>query len=244
MAKIKGSTTTGTGVNPSGLKIVAWSFSRLATYTECPRKAFYKFIKRLPEPGSPAMDRGDRIHKALEKYLKDPKEKTLPAEVDKKLKKYYETVRKQEAKVELEIAFDSEWRRVEWFAKNAWARIKIDALVFPLANAKVPNVRIIDHKTGKLKEHGEYDDQLELYGLSGLLIAPTAAQATGELAFTDHGEVLEGDDPYPRKDEEKLKKKWAMKVKPMLSDTRFDPLPGRACNWCAFSKGKGGPCEF
>ena len=51
-------------------KITSWSFSRWNVYEECPAKAKYKFIDKLKEPGSAAMDRGTALHKQCEDFLK------------------------------------------------------------------------------------------------------------------------------------------------------------------------------
>ena len=40
-----------------------WSYSRLSCFEKCPKQAEFKFVKKLKEPGSPAMDRGKHIHK-------------------------------------------------------------------------------------------------------------------------------------------------------------------------------------
>lgn len=222
-------------------KITAWSFSRYNCYVECPRKAKYKFVDRLQEPGSEAMDRGAKLHSEIEKYLRDGGRQ--PACV-KPMKGDYQALRALKPAVELELAYDSGWNRVDWFAKNCWVRIKVDALVPPVIDDEAPTVRVIDHKSGKVKEHGEYDEQLELYGLAGLITYPTAVKSTGELFFIDHGVIVGAQDEFLRKDEKKLKKKWETRVKKMMTDTVFKPKPGNACRWCHFRKSNGGPCEF
>lgn len=221
--------------------ITAWSYSRWATYVECPRKAKYKFVDKLPEPSAPALERGSDIHAKIEKYLRDGGR--VPAEA-KSLGVEYRELRKLGPAVELELAYDKKWQLVDWFSRDAWCRVKVDALVAPLIDDEEPIVRIIDHKTGKLKEYGEYDNQLELYGLVGLVNFPTAKLSTGELWFVDHGKIVSAQEEFIRADEKKLKKKWEMRVKPMLSDKVFKPKPGNACRWCHFRKSNNGPCEY
>ena len=46
-----------------------WSFSRWAAWDECAFKYRAKFILKVPEPQSPAMARGDRVHRALDSYI-------------------------------------------------------------------------------------------------------------------------------------------------------------------------------
>jgi CRISPR/Cas system-associated exonuclease Cas4 (RecB family) len=219
-------------------KITAWSYSRWAEYMQCPRKAMYKCVMKLKEPGSPAMDRGSEIHNKLEKYLKG-EAKLLPEEA-KLLKVKYETIKKAKPEVELSVAFTDKWEKTDWFNwQHAWCRVKIDALAPPLVEN--PVVSIYDHKTGKEKEHGEYRDQLELYGLTGLLLYPIAEKAKSSLLFVDSGKEVLGEE-YPRKDVEKLQKKWILRTKAMLSDIKFKPTPGFHCRYCHFRKSNGGPC--
>lgn len=220
--------------------ITAWSFSRWGTYVECPRRAKYKFVDKLQEPSSPALENGTKVHAAIEAYLRGGR---APKELGQ-LKKEYAELRKLKPLVEQEYAYRADWTPCDWFARDAWCRVKVDALVPPVTDAKDPTVRLIDHKTGKLKELGEYDEQLELYGLAGLIQFPTAALSTGELWFVDHGRIVEARQTFGRADEKKLKKKWEKAVKPMLSDTVFRPKPGNACRWCHFRKANNGPCEF
>jgi hypothetical protein len=43
---------------------------------------------------------------------------------------------------------------------------------------------------------------------------------------------------------EKLKTLWRSRTDLMQSDKLCAPKPGIACNWCDYSKKKGGPCVF
>jgi len=220
-------------------KILAWSYSRWDTYRKCPFLAKCKFVLKLKEPGSEAMDRGTGIHKKLETYLAGrargfPREAVL-------LKETYVELKKAKPRTELEITFNSKWELTQWMGRDAWCRIKVDALVLP--KVENPVVKVVDHKTGKLKEYGEYDEQLELYGLAGLLSFPIAEKAEAKLLFVDAGKEVPCE-PFLRKDVEKLKKKWELRVTPMLKDEKFKPTPGHACKWCHFRKDNGGPCKF
>jgi hypothetical protein len=231
--------------------ITSWSYSRWATYEECPAKAGFKFVQKLPEPQGPAAARGDDIHKKLESYLLSGGK--LPAEANQ-LKTFYTGLRKIRPAVELQVAYDRAWKAVEWFSKAAWARIKIDVLEPPVIGDDPPEVVITDHKTGgidkrtgKLKDQKEeeYLPQLQLYGLTGLMEHEIAERARAQLAFVDAG-VVKPDKPviFLRKDVPALKKLWESRTKKMLSDTKFTPKPGFYCNYCAFAKKKGGPCPW
>lgn len=224
-------------------RVTAWSYSRLRAWEECPAKCYFKNVAKLKEPGSAAMERGDKMHKDIEAYCRG--EKKLLMKENKPAKKLIDPVRAafaaHRAKLEYQIAFDAKWNLVSWFAPEAWLRVMADAMVIGDA------IEVIDWKSGKFKEHGEYDEQLDLYGASALL-AGFGKEAVGKLVFLDHAKVVQtgGDEPtvITLKDVPRFKKEWTARVTPMLNDKRFDPKPGRGCSWCHFRKSNGGPCEY
>ena len=59
-------------------KIKAWSFSRYDTYKQCPFKAKLRYIDKLKEPKSEAMERGSDIHKLCEDYISLPGRRLVP----------------------------------------------------------------------------------------------------------------------------------------------------------------------
>jgi CRISPR/Cas system-associated exonuclease Cas4 (RecB family) len=228
-------------------QIQGWSFSRYNAYKECPLKAKYKFVDKLKEPGSTAMERGNAIHKLAEDYTKGLLKK-LPVELQL-FKEEFADLKKQKVKfVEEQWTFKADWAQTAWNDWNgAWLRIKTDVSYINTAhNALV----VIDHKTGKYSERkfAEYEEQLELYGLAGLKQFPTVDVVSPRLWYLDHGIIHPSPDQleieYARKDEAYLDKKWRAKVKPMLADTTFKPKPGNACTYCHFKKANGGPCKY
>lgn len=228
-------------------KITSWSFSRWNTYEQCPRLAKYKFIDKLKEPGSAAMDRGTELHAHCEKYLK------AGGRIHKDVKlisAQLKDLRNRGALAEADFTFKQDWSPTRWDDWNgAWCRIKADALVPPVVDEVDPTVEVKDFKTGgqrKLEtgDFEEYYTQLELYSLGGLLTYPSAKFAKSSLVFIDFGKVVESPEVLKRGDEKKLMKKWETRTKRMLADTTFKPKPGNGCRWCHFRKRNGGPCEF
>lgn len=236
--------------------IKAWSFSRWWTYETCPAQAGYKFVTKVPvkeEDDSPALVRGKQIHAEAEQYANGTL-RSLPINL-RLLEPEFKELRKLPGPSELQVAFTRAWGPAEWFDPRgitddlkAWCRVIIDRLV-PASKNK-GTVRVIDVKTGKIRENSGYGEQLELYALTGLLMEPKAKEATGELWFTDHGKIIR---PKNAKGEEirfgrdkipELKAKWESRVIPMLNDTKFAPKPNVGCRWCPYSKAKKGPCKF
>lgn len=216
----------------------SWSPSRYALWSQCPAKAMYKHIMRLPEPSSPAAERGTAIHLEGELYLKGEIEK-VPVSYAK-FAKDLQTIKKKAAEPERNYTFTREWQLTsgtDW--ENAWLRMRLDALV---QNPKEKRVIVIDFKTGKVRDgSSEYRDQVELGAMAALIDFPNMERATTELWFLDHKVVVGGE--VERKNLEPLKRKWELRVKPMLEDTKFPARPGVHCRWCAYSHTKRGPCK-
>jgi|SRR5579859_5709297 len=224
-------------------KLTAWSYSRWKDYEKCPFFCKCKHLLRMREPDNPAMENGTIVHQlgaqhvtgALKKF---PKELGVFGEEFKKL-------RAAKALTEQEWAFDSRYAQVDWFSKQAWLRIKVDAhylLQQPTGKRGLvrTTVVIVDYKTGK--NHADHAQQRSLYALGGLLMYPDAAEVVAEHWYIDSGEIES--DTFAAKDLPKLQRQWEQRTRAMLADSSFVPRPGAYCRWCHYSKAKGGPCIF
>lgn len=223
----------------------AWSFSKYGDYAKCPRYFKAKHIDKLPEEKGAAMGRGIQIHKLCEFYIRGHSKK-WPEDVHKKLKPKFDKLRKGykagQVKVELELAMDSDWKVTGWFDKDAWVRLKIDALD---CTGKT-KWKVIDWKSGREKnDHSGYDEQLEFYAMAIMLAFPEVQEVTAELGFTDHGSVLSRPAGcLTRKELAGVHTKWKNNVRPMFADRRFAPRPGNHCRYCFQSVNRGGKCEY
>lgn len=226
-------------------KVTAWSFSRWTKWATCPLQFKLSTIDRLPEEKGPALVRGQEVHNEAEEYVKAArKPRMVPASLETFTDEFVELRDlKRAAGVEVlpenELAFDRNWAPTSWFDRRTWVRIKIDALVRFVGKRRT---RVIDYKTGRLKEQSEYDEQVELYALAAFDADPELQTVQTELWFLDHGVLYEND--HDRDDADGIRAKWEERVTPMMADRRFDPTPGNHCRWCSFSKAKGGPCRY
>lgn len=235
-------------------KITSWSFSRYSTYKQCPFKAKLKFLEKLAEPGSPAMARGDAIHKEADAYVKGlgrTVPKTLSAFTNE-FKGLRAAKKKDDASVIVEDtwAFRRDWSETTWNDWNGcWLRVKLD-----VAKIEKDTVEVIDHKTGKFSPQynlADYMEQLELYALAALTKFKDkigdAIRVKPKLWFIDQ-KIVHPEEPdariYTAEDREPLRKTWEARVKPMLSDTKFAPKPSNMCRFCHFRKENGGPCVY
>lgn len=227
--------------------ITAWSFSRYNTYAQCPLRARLLYIDKRKEPGSPAMERGNDIHKLAEGYIKGqlprlPKELALFRTSFTALRAAF---RKGAVAVEETWAFRRDWTRTTWDDWNGcWLRVKLDA-----AHVVGDEVMVIDFKTGKFSPQynlDQYLEQLDLYALASLLVHPDKT-VTPWLHFLDQDVVYPATDQprvYTPKDLPRLKREWEKKIKPMLNDRKFAPRPSNMCRFCSFRKDNGGPCQY
>lgn len=219
------------------VQLTAWSYSRYNDYEKCPLLCKLKHVEKRKEPENEAMARGSAVHGMVEQFL-TKKVKILPSDLGK-FKGQFSPMRRAKVLCEQEWAFDNKWRRVDWFSKDAWLRMKVDIhYVVKLLTKKA--VRIIDIKTGK--PHDEHVQQRELYAIGALLIYPEIDGVQVAHWYLDSGNKY--GELYLRKQLEDLKKSWLKRTKAMLADTRFAPRPGNYCRWCHFRASNGGPCVY
>ena len=246
---------------PSPVK--SWSFSRYSDYKQCPFKFKLKHLDRIKEPPNDAMARGAEIHDKAEGYIKGtikriPKELKQFEDEIKRLKKIYKNRDEKppfgeppEIVVEDTWAFTREWDQTQWDNwVHCFVRIKLDCAVVEEDDVLV----ITDWKTGKFRPDNinSYIEQLELYALAALLLYPSVKVIRPRLVYLDYGIIfpLEEDDPieFTQKDLKKLRKTWAKRTKPMLTDQSFKPQPNNFCRWCYFRADNkdngGGQCKY
>lgn len=223
----------GTG----GGRIKAWSFSRWNTWRGCPKKAFFKFVERLEEKQGRGAFRGQRMHEAIEAYLKRTGKLPSVELTGKHFRGDIQRLRRQKAISEGELAFTQEWSPTGWFDHDAWVRIKADARL-PVVKGVAQS---IDFKSGKMREE-EHRLQAELQCVGELLAEPEATVARGSVWYLDSGD--EGEEEVTREELPRVLKAWEERVKPMLADRTFPERPGSHCGWCSFRKADGGPCKF
>lgn len=239
-------------------QIEAWSFSRYGDYQLCPLKAKLKHIDKIKEPPNDAMARGAQIHDQAEAYIKGTIPR-LPKELSQ-FKQLFQRLRKQYKKaingmvVEDTWAFTKDWDETAWNDwVHCWVRIKLDCAEHEDEETLIIN----DWKTGKFRpeKNEEYVEQLELYALAALLLHEHIEVVKPRLVYLDYGVIYpepntsdEEQLTFTRKDIGRLKKLWAKRTKPMLSDKKFAPRPNNLCHWCFFRKNNkangGGQCKF
>ncbi len=220
--------------------VKAWSYSRLAQWEGCPAAFNYKSgitVPKVKEEQSPAMARGDEIHKMAARFITTP-DAAFPAELAKfdELMWQLHDIPAESKTSEQQWGFTKNWRSTGWFSADTWFRNVLDAaVVYPDGEADV-----IDFKTGKMYDSNE--DQRELNALALICRFPQVSKVTSRMWYLDSGhETYTEIEAWQRSE---LIEKWEKRVAPMFADTVFAPRPNDKCRWCSFAKSKKGPCKF
>jgi hypothetical protein len=214
-------------------KPTRWSYSSISTYESCPAKWKYSYIDQLPYKPSAAMERGSRLHSDCEKFLKTSSH-VLPWELAK-MGPVLLDLKGKGAQSEETWCLDRYWLPD---MVNPWIKAIVDVHWFE-SDGTVLQVR--DFKSGR--EYPDHREQLELYALIGLASFPEVKRAEYGAIYLDtrhtsnEGAVLRGDMMDKKVNE------WHDRAERMMADEQFLPTPGGACNWCDYSKKKGGPCQ-
>ena len=230
---------------PKGKKIPNfWSVSRYNVWRGCAYQYMLQSILKIYGPKSRAMERGISIHKLFEELLKGNIQ-GMPNELSK-LGKEIKMLSRHDSNPEKDWTLTEDFQKThpkDW--SGAWLRAKLDAHVYHDDEAELD---IIDLKTGQVNIA---QAQMDLYAGMSQFYYPDASKVRVELWFCDHGEI-EGQDYTPR-DVKLLWNKWVKRAKAMLSDRKWEPNPGRACNkygGCPMrsdkmlENGEPGPCNF
>lgn len=218
--------------------IKAWSYSRYATYAQCPLQFKLRYIDKVPEPKAPAMERGDKIHKEIARWLTHMVG-ALPAEVFRlpRMEKLLLEVNAAPNKVvEQQWGYTVTWEPTGWFAKDTWFRSVLDVGIA----YEDMTVEAIDWKTGK--RYQSNDDQMETQAIAIMARLKPTRHVTTRLVYLDIGQEEFAE--FPAHVLPSLQTKWEHKVAPMFVDEVFAPRPNDKCRFCAFSRSAGGQCAF
>jgi hypothetical protein len=218
--------------------IKQWSYSRLSTFERCPKQAQYKFIKKVKEPGSPAMDRGKDIHKLCENFIRGSLTETPTQlrEFEDAFLVLQHMYLHGHVTCESDWAITKDWDKTGWFEDDTWGRAKVDAFVYEEGESK--EARVIDFKTGRYEGNQEaHREQCELYGAIALKRYPELESIQTEMWYLDHGKIDRY--IYTPKTIEIKQAKIHKKAVNMTTATEFPANPSKfKCKWCFFGKEK------
>ena len=217
----------------------SWSYSQWSNYHSCPAKYKFANVMKLPQPQSPAAERGNNIHKKAEQYLLG-KGKSIPDELknfENSIPGKFEYLRELEIIPEEKWGITEDWKETEWVADDTWLRAITDAHGYNYED----ELLVIDFKTGR--KYAGHKDQESLYATAAMELYPEAEVARVEFWYLDQGEIVST--LYHRKRTTALRKEWTAFANRTLTDPICAPLPSfDSCRWCPFKKENGGPCPY
>jgi len=216
----------------------SWSYSRYALYETCPLKLKLSAIDKIKEPTSPAMARGNKIHKGIAEYVTAASD-ALPQEAMQHpfpLKLIREVREQPDKVIEQQWGYTSRWAPTGWFGKDTWFRATLDAAVL----YEDMHADVVDWKSGKQYETNT--DQMELNAVALMCHFKPTLSVTTRMVYLDTGNETTAE--YTRQQLPDLKAKWEAKIAPMFADTAFLPRPNDKCKFCDYAKSKQGLCRF
>jgi hypothetical protein len=211
--------------------VKVWSFSTLKDFEACKYRTYLSKVEKMPHPGSnQAMDRGNRVHDAAEKYVVGETD-TLIKELEKfetSLGRLREQYLEGIIEVEQNWGFTAEWKTVSWRDASLWCRMKLDVLV----RDGEDSAYVIDYKTGKkFGNEIKHTDQGLSYAIGTIMRYPQIKTVQVEFWYTDQGETLKK--LFNRNQLMLLVPHLEERAHRMTSCTNFEPSPSvHTCKWC------------
>lgn len=225
--------------------VKAWSFSTLMDYELCPYKVYLAKVEKSPRPpvdeDSP-LERGNRIHKDAERFVLG--EIKLAREL-KDFAAHFESLRTKykqgKVKLEEDWAHARDLSVTEWRDRNAWLRLKCDAVYFISGDT----ICIIDYKTGrKFGNEIKHAQQGQLY--AGIIAEryPEATKLIVEFWYTDQDDITTI--TYTRRQAGIFLSGFLARAERMTTAVDFPPKPSVSnCRYCDFGTNKGtGVCGW
>lgn len=213
--------------------LLPWSISKLGLYEKCPAQAKYRHIDYLPTPKHPAAQRGIDVHGSVENYLRRAT-KELHPEVEH-YRELLDEAKRNRVRTEVKLAVTKEWKMVDWKSSKAWGRGVIDAI----APVEETGVKAFEWKTGKM--YDDHPEQRRVYLLFMMALHPDANGYEITTYYIDLDKAITTR-AAPRSLKE-YREELRLRVWIMANDNEYAPRPGHYCNWCPFSRFKGGPCR-
>ena len=214
------------------------SFSGMQTYDQCPSSFNRRYILKEEVDqgktgGSPAMQRGSRIHKGCEDYLLDVGE--LPEEAETFSMFFYALKHQRQARPEVRWAFDSEWNLVDFNDKDA-AQVRG---ILDIIHDDDGTCYVTELKTGK--KYQEHALQRSLYGLAGGLLYPECEIITVQTVYLDSGEVVPT--VFHADQLSTYQWTWQRLINKCQPPQPYPQRPSWKCRFCDYHKDKGGKCN-
>ena len=211
---------------------LAWSYSSLKTFDQCPKKYFHLRIKKdYKDEDSTATIYGKELHKAAEDFISlgtpIPARFAFVAETLEALKKIEGD---KHCEIKLGVAKrEGKFAPCDFFAKDVWWRGIADLLI---VNKEKRTAYLVDYKTSK---NAKYADTKQLDLLAGAVFVhyPEIVEIKSALLFVVSNEIVR------KKHEYIMKTSYLNSMEPELirleaaiKNDVWNPVSGPLCRYC------------
>ena len=219
------------------MHLIAWSYSRLTDFEQCPKMFYGKHISKefYVDASSPALIRGRSIHKLLEKIMKmGSKEMTGDMAY---LAPFIDKLRKGEVVyIEKKIAFNRNGKVIDWFNKKVWLRV-----IFDVAVINGTTAFIIDWKTGKVRDKNR--DQLALFAVATFMAYLNIEDVITAYIWVDHPKAKASVNVFQRSDAARLMEMFAERSELIQLANESGQWKAKPGNLCCFCPARSDQCE-
>ena len=236
----------------TALRHTPYSFTKIGTWKQCPRKFNYTYVQKIPriKTSAYALDRGKLIHMILEldfdlKKIKahhefkkiieggflskeQIKDCFVIAKNFKESKAGQVLFKRKTLFTELAIGLDLNMEVQEYNTK-AFLRGYIDV---GFLDEKSNTLLLTDYKTGKYKSKDQQDWSQLLWYAIGLFSKMPFDKIMLVYAYVDHNKL--NTKMVERKDIEKYKKGLWDTIDPIEKDYNYQKKETPLCNWCDY----------
>lgn len=215
---------------------VAWSFSSLKTFQQCPKKYYHtKVAKDVVEPDTTATLYGKSAHTVAEEFIRDGK--PIPAQFAY-LQPTLEVLNAipGEKHCEFKMGLREDLTACGFFDKDVWWRGVADLLV---VNNDTGVAHSVDYKTSKSARYAD-TKQLDLVALGIFAHFPNIVRVKSALVFVVSKEFVKAEHHASMADKyiEKPRQDVA-RLEAALDNGVWNPVQGPLCRFCAVKQ-----CEY
>jgi len=213
-----------------------YSYTKLDTYAGCPLRFKRKYIEKLPEALSEALERGIAVHEIVAAYVKHCLENGVQTDLD-----YLRSVQGTDEVMEILETYASthliepgdytieEMWKVPLGPWTFWG--KVDQLKADDGAVVITDLKT-DHKI-RSQTDIDKDPQLRTYAWMASLKYPLAQEFHCAIDFVRYGVTRET--TYTREDMPAIEKRISSQIEEIEADRKYEAVPGLTCGYCSYT---------
>ena len=211
-------------------RLLPWSYTKLDTFRQCPRRAYHAYVLKEKSPQTPEMLKGTQVHKAFEDRVIG--NKPLPPELMKHEHFTHAMKTKQsegyELHAELKYGLAKDYSRCGFFDDHVWGRGAADVVL--LSPDKRKGI-IFDYKTGRRRDS---DAQVSVLAMFAMSWVPELEKVTGANIWLVENKIGKAYE-FTRADLPQIKgdiEKTLEAAETADQKGEWPEKPSHLCGWC------------